>query len=73
MSSQRFPRLTPALYGTLILGGSVIAGVERLDVPDLQNTIAVLMEDGRPSALAALNAQPMSDKADSSAPGGGVP
>jgi hypothetical protein len=72
MSSQRVPRLTQALYGTLILGGSVIAGVERLDVSDLQNTIAVLMEDGRSSALAALNAQPMSDKADRSALGGGT-
>ena len=44
--SSRFPRLTHALYGTVILGGSIIAGVDKLDVPDLQNTIAVLMEDG---------------------------
>jgi hypothetical protein len=71
MSSQRFLRLTQALCGTLIVGGSVIAGGERLDVSDLQNTVAALMEDGRPSALAALNAQPTLDKAASSAAGGG--
>ena len=67
VSSQRLPRLTRALYGTVMLAGSIIAGVDNLDVPDLSNTLAVLTKD-RPTALAALNAQ----TTDSSAPGEGT-
>ena len=68
MSSQRLPRYTHALYGTAILAGSIIAGAGSLDVPDLSNSVAVLMEDGS-SALTGLNAQPASDKVGSSSPG----
>ena len=55
MSSQRLPRLTRALYRTAILVGSIIAGADNLDVPDLSNTLGVLIED-RPTAITALNA-----------------
>ena len=71
MSSQRLPRLTLALYGTLILGGPSLRGWE-VGCVGPPNIIGVLMEDGRPSALTALNAQPMSDKVDRSAPGEGT-
>ena len=67
MSSQRLHRLTRALYGTVMLAGSIIAGADNFDVPDLSNTLAALMED-RPTALTALKAQ----STDSSAPGEGT-
>jgi hypothetical protein len=56
VSSQRLPRLTRALYGMVMLAGSIIAGVDNLDVPELSNTLAVLTEDC-PTPLAASNAQ----------------
>ncbi len=67
MSSQRLPRLTRALYRTAILVGSIIAGADNLDVPDLSNTLGVLIED-RPTAITALNPQSRV----SSAPGEGT-
>jgi hypothetical protein len=67
VSSQRIPRYTRALYGTVILTGSFVAGAGNLGVPDLSNSIGVLIDEG-PPASTRLNAQPTSDKVDSSSP-----
>jgi hypothetical protein len=50
VSSHRVPRYTRALYGTVVLAGSIIAGAGNLGVPDLSSSIGVLIDEGSPAS-----------------------